>query len=84
MADSEVGRRHRDAEPHGVAIGNENVARTAGLSRHGNDGEPTSEERVGRIRYFDFLGRCESRVLERGINLLSRWAMSRGHVSVRS
>ena len=83
MADSEVGRRHRDAEPHGVAIGNQDVTRMAGLSTDGNDREATSEERVGRIRYLDFIRRYGSRVLERGINLLSRWGMSHGHAFAR-
>ena len=84
MADSEVGRRHRDAEPHGVAIGDQDVTGAAGLSTDGNDREATSEERVGRIRYFDFIRRYESRVLERGINLLSRWVTCRGHGSAGS
>jgi hypothetical protein len=66
VAGSEVGCRQGNAEPHRVAIGNQNVARAAGLSTKGNDSEPTSEERVGRIGYFDFIGRYESRVLERG------------------
>jgi hypothetical protein len=78
VAPSQVSGRDRDAQPHEVPIGHEDMAGAVRRVADRQDGEAAAEERVSGVGYLDLLGGRVRRVLEQGILLLSRsilWIM---------
>jgi hypothetical protein len=63
----QAGRGDGDAELHRVAIGHEHECGVSWLTGDGDDGEAAAEERMGRVSYFDLLGRELGRVVDGGI-----------------
>jgi hypothetical protein len=57
LALRQAGRSDGDAEPHAVAIGDEDDGLVAGLPADREDGEAATEEGMGRVGYLDLLGR---------------------------
>src|SRR5512147_2662963 len=65
----QVGRRDRDAEPHRVAVGDEDGGWALWLPADREDWEAPPEERMGRVCYLDLLGSGRRWVVERGIKV---------------
>ena len=72
VAAGKVRGRDRNAKPHRVTIGDEDVAGTVRLVADGKDREATPEERVCWVRHLDVFRQGRRRVVERGINVLVR------------
>src|SRR5688572_21815864 len=62
----QVSGGHGDAEPHAVAVGHHDVARSLGGMADGEDPETPPEERVGRVSHQDLFGVGGRWVLEGG------------------
>jgi hypothetical protein len=75
---NEVSSLNRNAQPHEVPIGHDDMAGTLRWMADRQDGEASPEQRMSRIGYLDLVGGRIRRVLEQGILLLSRstrWIM---------
>ena len=72
LAAGQVRGRDRNAKPHRVAVGDEDIAGTVRLVADGKDREATPEERVCWVRHLDVFRLARRRVVERGINMLAR------------